>query len=395
MKVLIYRYGSICEPDIMEAFEELGLGVDTIENEIYDKNITGKEQIQFLAQTLQQQDYQFVFTINFFPAISELCNLYHIPYLCIIVDSPVMELYSDSITNEWNRIFLFDKALYNEFAPYNPKGIFHIPLATNVKRWDAVIGRASNEQLKKYASEVSFIGSLYSEKCPYNELKFPTPYMKGYIEGLLNAQKKVYGYFFLEEVLQNDLVEEIVSKTSTFYQFPELARKNNKAALAQFYLGPKITELERIELLMALGKRFNVDLYSGSNALNLPVHMHGRVKTHTEMPLIFHESQINLNMTAKSIRSGIPQRVWDVLGCNGFLISNYQAELPEFLVPNEDFVFYSSEEELVSLVDYYLANPELCKEIANNAYRKVKEYHTWAIRLTQMIEVAFFGAKDA
>lgn len=113
------------------------------------------------------------------------------------------------------------------------------------------------------------------------------------------------------------------------------------------------------------------------------------MKTHTQMPLIFHESQINLNMTAKSIRSGIPQRVWDVLGCGGFLISNYQTELMEFLVPNEDFVFYSSEEELISLVEYYLANPRLCKEIAENGYRKVKEFHTWTVRLSQMIEMAF------
>lgn len=389
MNLLLYRYGSICEPDIMEAFEELGFGVDTIEEEIYNKNLTGKEQIALLNSRLQQGDYRFVFTINFFPAISEVCNLYHIPYMCIIVDSPVMELYSSSICNEWNRVFLFDRALYDEFASYNPKGIFHIPLATNVKRWDSVIGKASDAELKKYASEVSFIGSLYSEKCPYNQLKFPNPYMKGYIEGLLHAQKKVYGYFFLEEVLSEDIVEAIAKETPSFYEFPETARKNNKAALAQFYMGPKITELERIELLTALGNRFPVDLYSGSCALELPVHLHGRVKTHTQMPLIFHESQINLNMTAKSIRSGIPQRVWDVLGCGGFLISNYQTELMEFLVPNEDFVFYSSEEELISLVEYYLANPGLCKEIAENGYRKVKEFHTWTVRLAQMIEMAF------
>lgn len=391
MNLLLYRYGSICEPDIMEAFEELGFGVDTIEDEIHNKELTGKEQLDLLNNKLQQGNYQFVFTINFFPVVSEVCNLYHIPYLCIIVDSPVMELYSNSITNEWNRIFLFDKALYNEFAPHNPSHIFHLPLATNVKRWDGVMEKATAADLKKYTSDVSFIGSLYSEKCPYNELRFPTAYVKGYLEGLLNAQKKVYGYFFLEEVLNNELVEEIVAATPSFYKFPEKSRKNNKAALAQFYLGPKITELERMELLTALGNHFKVDLYSGSNALKLPVQLHGRVKTHTEMPLIFHESQINLNMTAKSIRSGIPQRVWDVLGCGGFLISNYQAELPEFLVPNEDFVFYSSKEELVSLVDYYLANPKLCKEIANNGYRKVKEYHTWTVRLSQMIEMAFFS----
>ena len=224
---------------------------------------------------------------------------------------------------------------------------------------------------------------------PYYELNFSSDYSKGYIEGLLRAQEKVYGYFFLEEALDDTLVNDIVSHTPTFYQFPERSRKDYRAALAQFYLGARITEMERTEMLSALGSRFSVDLYSGSKAANLPVRFCGRVKTHTEMPLVFHESRINLNMTAKSIRSGIPLRVWDVLGCQGFLISNYQAEIPEYFVPGEDLVLYSSKEELLDLTDYYLSHSAERNEIAHNAYEKIKTHHTYPIRLTEMLEAAF------
>ena len=34
MNILFYQYGSICEPDIMEGFEELGFHVDSISEEI-------------------------------------------------------------------------------------------------------------------------------------------------------------------------------------------------------------------------------------------------------------------------------------------------------------------------------------------------------------------------
>lgn len=389
MNILFYQYGSICEPDIIEGFEELGFHVDSISDEILNKSLTGKEQIQLMHQALSKKDYQFVFTVNFFPAISECCNIYHIPYLCLIVDSPVLELYSDASKNPCNRIFLFDRALYEEFLPDNPDCIFYMPLATNVKRWDTVLAKASSLQRSSFTSDISFIGSLYSEKCPYYELNFPSDYSRGYIEGLLQAQKKVYGYFFLEEALDSSLVNDIITHTPTFYQFPECSRKDYRAALAQFYLGPKITEMERIEMLTALGSRFSVDLYSGSNAANLPVRFRGRVKTHTEMPLVFHESCINLNMTAKSIRTGVPLRVWDVLGCQGFLISNYQAEIPEYFVPGEDIVLYSSKEELLDLTDYYLSHPKERREIAHNAYEKVKVHHTYPIRLTEMLEAAF------
>lgn len=388
MNILLYRYGSICEPDVIDGFQELGFEVSTITDEIYDKSIDGKKQIALIDQALQRKNYQFVFTINFFPAISEVCNIYHIPYLSFIVDSPVMELYSTSISNEWNRIFLFDKVLYDEFAPYNPSGIFHMPLATNVQRWDLILSKTAPSNAD-FSCDISFVGSLYSEKCPYDRLSFPSAYHKGFLEGIMAAQEKVYGYFFLEESLDDTLVSAIVSETSDFYQFPEKSRPNHTAALAQLYLGAKITEMERRHLLTALGKHFPVTLFSGSDTVGLPVHSRGRVKTHTEMPWVFHQSTINLNITAKSIRSGIPLRIWDILGCQGFIISNYQTEIPDFFVPGEDIILYSSEEELTDLCAYYLSKPKLCREIAQNAYQKVKEHHSYPIRLTQMLELAF------
>lgn len=388
MSILFYQYGSICEPDLIEGFEELGFPVDCITDEIHNKKITGKEQIALISQKLEHKSYRFVFTVNFFPAISEICNIYQIPYLSLIVDSPVMELYSHSICNPCNRIFLFDRAQYEEFVSYNPEGIFHLPLATNVKRWDKVLRQVTPEEKIRFSSTVSFIGSLYSEKCPYQRLQFPSEFIKGYCDGLINAQQKIYGYFFLENVLDDNLVTEIVNSTEDFYQFPEKSYRNDKAALAQYYFGPKITELERLDVLQSLGSHFPVDLYSGSTH-TLPVNHYGRVKTHSEMPIIFHESKINLNITAKSIRSGIPQRVWDVLGCGGFLISNYQCELPELFTPGEDIVLYSSVPELLELTSYYLSHPKERMEIAQNGYDKVRNHHTYPIRLTQMLELAF------
>ena len=38
MKILFYRYGSICEPDIIEAMKHLGHEVFCINLEITDKN---------------------------------------------------------------------------------------------------------------------------------------------------------------------------------------------------------------------------------------------------------------------------------------------------------------------------------------------------------------------
>ena len=119
------------------------------------------------------------------------------------------------------------------------------------------------------------------------------------------------------------------------------------------------------------------------------IHNHGFAKTATEMPVIFHESKINLNITAKSIRSGLSLRIFDVLGCEGFLITNYQAELPEHFNIGEDLEAYDSLDDLITKCEYYLTHEKDRLEIAHNGFEKVKQYHTYDTRLTQILEKAF------
>ena len=130
-----------------------------------------------------------------------------------------MELYSDAIKNPCNRIFLFDHAQYQEFAPKNPNCIFYLPLASYVKQFDKVIKTITSED-DKYKSDVSFVGSLYSEKSSYNKVTNLPPYLKGYLEGIMDAQLKVYGYNFVPELITEDICEEF-NKCVLMYNFPK------------------------------------------------------------------------------------------------------------------------------------------------------------------------------
>ena len=55
----------------------------------------------------------------------------------------------------------------------------------------------------------------------------------------------------------------------------------------------------------------------------------GYADYYEQMPKIFRLSDVNLNISLRTIQTGIPLRVLDVLACGGFLISNYQEELAE------------------------------------------------------------------
>ena len=325
-----------------------------------------------------------VFSINFFPVVSEVCNIFHIPYVCWIVDSPVMELYSHSIRNNWNRIFLFDYALYEEFRGENPKGIFYLPLGADHERLDALIETITEEDRKKYSADVSFIGSLYTEKCPYNHLKEES-WLKGYLDGVIEAQTKVYGYNFLEECITEDVLKQFKEKVP-FYQFPEKANHNDRAAMAHLYLGNKVTEQERLRLLKRVSEEFSLDLYTASDFSPLPkANYRGLAKSATEMPKIFHLSKINLNFTSKPIRTGLPLRLWDILGAGGFALTNFQSEIPEYFEVGKDLDIYASEEELTDKIRYYLEHEEERQEIAANGCQKAKEQYSLELRVKQIL----------
>lgn len=66
MKILFYRYGSICEPDILEAAQELGHTVTIIDEEISNKNISFADTARLVGNSLLSHSQDCVFTINFF-----------------------------------------------------------------------------------------------------------------------------------------------------------------------------------------------------------------------------------------------------------------------------------------------------------------------------------------
>lgn len=312
-----------------------------------------------------------------------------IPYISWIVDSSVMELFSKPIQNDCNRIFLFDREQYHEIAPLNPGHVFHFPLAVNVTSKQNVIKKASDDILNKYKCDVSFVGSLYSEKNPYDKLSGVNKYTAGYLDGILEAQLNIYGYYFIDELLPPQIIEDFKKHMPNYYQYSMDNFLTDNIIISQLYIGNKITALERQRLFDNISQIFSFDLYTGSDTTLLPkVNNRGFAKTLTEMPIIFNQSKINLNPTSKAIRSGIPLRVFDIMACEGFLLSNYQNELSEFFVAGEDFDYYANIDEAIEKIHYYLEHDSIRCEIANNAFKKVSELYNYPRRLEEMFKIA-------
>lgn len=387
MKILIYRYGSICEPYIIETFKKLNLDVIEETTEVVHKNLQPSDRIKVVKEALDKHQPMFVFSINFFPMVADVCQIYGVKYLCWTVDCPVMELFSKSIQHDTNRIFMFDRAQYETIHPYNKKRTFYLPLAAGTERFDKEISTITKEEKRKYSHDISFVGSLYIEKNPMRTMGELPEYMTGYIKGVVEASLKVMGYNFIEETVTEELVDALKKAGLPFYNSKYSVIDTSKYLTAHSYIGIQATEVERIRTLNTLAQYFPVDLYTLSDTSDLTnVRIHEGAKTLTEMPKIFHLSKINLNMTTKPIQTGLPLRIFDIMGCGGFCMTNFQAEIPEYFEIGIDLEVYSSLEELVDKCSYYLTHEEERQKIALNGYRKVKEQHTYVNRMVEIIK---------
>jgi len=394
MNIIVYRYGNICETDIIESFRQSGLSVTEITIEITDKNLSNAARIEAVDKELSGLHPLFLFSINFYPALAKLCKLRKIPYLCWTVDSPVSELFSEFVTYDTNRIFLFDRAQYKRFAPYNPSHIFHLPLASATNRFDEVIRTISAQDKKQFAGDISFVGSLYSEKNPLAKASGLSAYTKGYLDALESASIKIFGYNPVELSLTSEVISDIIRSIPGFYRIGKTVEPCESYICAHNYIGMEISMKERINTLKYLAQFFDVNLYTYSDTsvfddcLHKP-NMCGSVASLTEMPKVFHLSKINLNMTIKPIQEGLPLRIFDIMGCGGFCMTNFQPELPDHFEIGTDLEAYSGLEELADKCAYYLSHEDERKKIAANGYQKVCSGHTYMHRIKTMLEKAF------
>lgn len=398
MEMLFYRYGSICEPDLISVFTGFGLKVETMEIEMHNKSLPASERIARLSECIGTHTFSFVFTINFFPSISDLCEIYKLPYICWTVDSPVMELFSKSIKNQCNKVFVFDKTQYRTLMEYNPGGIFHLPLATNVNRQDAVIRQITDDDCRRFGGDISFVGSLYAEKDPYlltlNNRPELDSHTKGFVDGVIAAQSQVYGFNFMESALTPEIISIFKKRIPSLYPKEEnLIMNTDRYVTAHQIIGMHAAYVERIQAFQKLAQSFTVDLYTQSDASILAseknIRQKGSVRTLTEMPKVFHLSKINLNITIRPIQSGLSLRIWDVLGCGGFLITNYQEELPDYFTPGVDLETFADLDELADKCRYYLSHEDIRLKIAQSGYKKVKDFHTYEKRVAELIRIVY------
>lgn len=385
MKILFIEWASFGNEDIKEAFIEEGhqICIFSFSNKDGRRDDTAASE---LTAMLHKETPDVVFSFNYFPVISNVCKKEDIKYISWIYDSPYVMLYSYTVINPCNVIYIFDKELYLEFHNAGITTVHYMPMAANTKRLDSIVPQAGHSAAASpdFLYDISFVGSLYTEKHNFFErMTTLSEYTKGYLDAIMNAQMKVQGYNFIQEILSP--VMDDLYKALPMDPNPD-GVETKEYLYAQYVINRKITGLERMELIQAITETHTLDLFTHDKNFSMPgLRNRGKVDYYLQMPQVFKQSRINLNISLRSIKSGIPLRAFDIMGSGGFLLSNFQADFLDDFIPGEDFAYYESKEDLLAKIDYYLTHNEERQAIARSGHEKVAAAHTYRHRVREML----------
>lgn len=359
--------------------------------------------VEMLLSCLRKKQFDFLFSINYFPVLSEACKEAGIPYVAWTCDSPLLAMHHNSIFNDCNYIFVFDRSEFLKFQSFGVSHLYHLPLGASFYPSKAISQRNTSAILNILEYSVSFVGSLYYKNEYDNILPSLSPYLAGYLDCALEAQLQISGGNLLYKLLSPEICEAL--ENICHYQKSAESFSTLRLLLANTILGFKAASLERIRclnqmsrLLMPLrGKSIDrkdgVHLFTDSSSMEwqalteeLPlVNLHHAVDYETELAGVFQKSRINLNFTIPNIQTGLPLRVWDVMGAGGFLLSNEQGEIHSLLKPGEHLECFSSSEELMDKTLFYLKQEDARQKIARQGQQYIQRAHTVEKRIEKLL----------
>ncbi|MBR6380800.1 MAG: glycosyltransferase [Lachnospiraceae bacterium] len=379
MKILFPYFADFGAEDLKKAFEQSGHQVRQFSCSLED--LLSPELGDTLSRELARHPADLLFTFNYYPEAAVFCKDKGLPYVSWVYDCPCVQLFSYTVIFPTNHIYVFDSDTCDYFRSRGIGTIHFLPMAADPDR----LLRVAGQTRPRGHAPVSFVGSLYTEKhCFYDRMKGLSPYTAGYLEGVMAAQKKLYGCSIIEESLTENILEDMYR--SLPLEPDRGSTVSRRYLFAQYVIARRITQTERSELLELVGKEYPVDLYTPDPAARIPgCTNHGPAHSQLAAPAVYGASKISLNISLRSIVNGIPLRVFEIMGSGGFALSNYQGDLGLFRIGEEVEVF-SSPEELLDKTRFYLSHEDSRKAIATQGLRRIREEHTYLHRVPALLE---------
>lgn len=387
MKIL-YVYGMAKTKDIPITLRKLGYEVEEYAK-IQSNSILNNEETDELVAYIKSHKITHLMSIHLIYNLAMAALKADIKYVSVIWDAPYIKIYTPF--GKFNNCYfsVFDRLDNERFQKAGIPHTLYQPLVVSkadVVTWNR---KAKKKLAGKYINDICFVGSLYEKNL--------------FDERVKNMPQVVVDYFnsiFEEAAFRWDGVNRIYGKTSKeMLKYMEMVSQdfhlNNRLEIEDTYLFEviylirKVSNIERVAVLNTLSETYHVALHTTSEVEedklgNVEVRL--PVRPGEDATVVYMGSKINLNISLKGIEGGTIQRIMDVMGAGGFMLTNYCVETAELFEEDKEIVMYKTPEELFEKVEYYLKHDKEREQIAKAGHAKVIECYTYENKLRYLLD---------
>lgn len=117
------------------------------------------------------------------------------------------------------------------------------------------------------------------------------------------------------------------------------------------------------------------DTYNGSKIV---INMHRRHDDET-----VNQNRINISAASPN------PRTFEICACATLQLTDVRSDVSKFYTPGQEIETYSSPQEMLAKIDYYLSHEQERRDIALRALARTMRDHTYAHRLNQVLTTIF------
>ena len=320
-------------------------------------------------------------SINYRYGLAEIAQRLGFP-LCIWEVDPFMdEIRHVEGDVSYTYIFTFRKENILAFTKAGFHNVSWLPLATNPNRCHPK--PATEEEKKRFATPVSFVGASLAESGRHYRKVFEETYARwsgrddiaDLVDEMKEQQATDWSCFCIRE-----LIQEYVPDFA-------LVMENAQVSLVSL-LGEYVASEKRKAYVQAL-EEYGIQVW-GDRYWGWSQGYRGRAGHLQEVVDIYRNSDINIDINRIYQPDIVTMRVFDVIASGGFILSEYTPELSELFVVGEEIETYRNLDELREKVKFYLANPDKRQKFIDAGRKRVLAEHTMHQRVDTMLQRAGF-----
>jgi spore maturation protein CgeB len=393
---------------ILEHFYRLQL--DFLKSDPRDKKCLlceGELFVEDIAQTLRQQGYaiypwatnrlsldevkrcleiyqpDLVMAVNFRKGLGEVSKLTNAPVVCWEID-PAVDTPPEA-PEHCNGLYIFTyrRPHVEDYKSSGYPNVRFLPLATNPATRHPL--REAPDTPSPYRTSVSFVGASMLEQGRMLLQEFVNMYpsfLKP--EATPRHADEILGILKTVIKKQRDDLSTYSLDHTLWEALPELKRPEPGTVDPEKLVSEICAAHKRMDWLQSLAPQeiavWGDTGWKESTKLNY----RGTAGHSQELTLIYSNSLINIDIGRLYQNDIMTMRLFDVMACQGFLLTEYNDEIVKWFEPGVHLDVYRTPEELAEKVQYYLQHPDKAHSIGQAAREKILENHTFSKRFEEI-----------